>query len=275
MATASAYQATAETYADAVRALFGPSGTTAAERGGPMAIASEDLVGRAETVLQQSEQLNEAAIARVAEQNVMMQASTPADRMQAVRAYTQASTQLLAKALTDLQVASLLAQTAQDEEIGGVTGRDAFVERGGADRVGIEENLRVLLDEDMLRVVQVERGSDVPQNVPAARQTLIQSVDDAMLRLVEQAATSSELAVAGLLARLYPFDGQKMNGRVRSSHLIRTRKGVTCGTCHWRLYTCCDNSKRSFRNESGTGPKFCLSVPSWHRASVPSRVPCA
>src|SRR4051794_37722631 len=31
-------------------------------------------------------------------------------------------------------------------------------------------------------------------------------------------------------ARLYPFDGQNMNGRVRSSHLIRTRKGVTCGT---------------------------------------------
>lgn len=76
-------------------------------------------------------------------------------------------------------------------------------------------------------------------------------------------------------ARLYPFDRQKMNGRVRSSHLLRSRKGVTCGTCRWRLYMCCDSLKWPSRSEFGTMPKSSSSVLSLLLASAPSLVPCA
>ena len=104
MDTRRSYRETAQGYAEGVRGLFTPAPAAVAERGAAALTAGEDLAERAERLAAQSGDLTQAALARLlgpgADDRVL------------------ATTELLAKALSDLQVSTLLYQAALDEEGG-------------------------------------------------------------------------------------------------------------------------------------------------------------
>jgi hypothetical protein len=181
----STYQAAAQAYADGVRVLFAPSGAPTGERGGRGPASPEDLAGQAERLAPLSAELTQAASARL----------TDADP--AVRA--QASTQLLAKALTDLEIGLYLLQAAEDEEhrIAWAGGPGTERSRGG---VGATvERLDLLLGEGEAVPAAVERGEQLPRNVRAARVMLSDAIADALDLISEQASKTGQAALSGLL----------------------------------------------------------------------------
>jgi len=96
------YEKTAEAYAQGVRGLFAPAPTKAADRGVPVILAAQDLASQAEQLAPISSDLTQAALVRLASDDPRVRA--------------QASTDLLAKALADLEVSQLLFQEAVREE---------------------------------------------------------------------------------------------------------------------------------------------------------------
>ena len=100
MNSTTAFETAAQAYADGVQVLFARSGEPAGERGGTGPVDYEDLAEQAEKLAPVSAQYNEAAAERVADTSVSLEAATG----------------LLAKALTDLEVAQYLLTAAEDQE---------------------------------------------------------------------------------------------------------------------------------------------------------------
>ena len=144
-----------------------------------------DLVAQAESLAPLSADLTQAAAVRLADDDP------------AVRA--QASTSLLAKALTDLEVSLYLLQAAEDEEDGIAWQAGAGPERGGAGLGGIEERLRLLLGEVEGGPAAVERGGEGPRDVATARVELSNSVTDALDLISQRASQTGQAALGGLL----------------------------------------------------------------------------
>ena len=92
----------AAAYADGVRVLFAPSGVPTGERGGTGPVSYEDLTTQAEQLAPVSEQLIREAEAQLGDEDPI--------------ARIQASTSLMAKAFTDLQVSAYLLQAAMEQE---------------------------------------------------------------------------------------------------------------------------------------------------------------
>ena len=140
MDTRHSYRETAQGYAEGVRGLFTPAPAAVAERGTAALTAGEDLAARAERLAVQSGDLTQAALARLlgpgADDRVL------------------ATTELLAKALSDLQVSTLLYQAALDEE-GGQTptalATNRGAERGSAVPSALEYYLGILAPRDRAR----------------------------------------------------------------------------------------------------------------------------
>jgi hypothetical protein len=181
----STYQATAQAYADGVRVLFAPSGAPTGERGGWGPASPGELAEQAERLAPLSAELTQAASARL----------TDADP--AVRA--RASTQLLAKALTDLEIGLYLLQAAEDEEhrIAWVGGPGTERSRGGLGAT--VERLDLLLGEGEAVPAAVERGEQPPRNVRAARVVLSDAIVDALDLVSERASKTGQAALSGLL----------------------------------------------------------------------------
>jgi hypothetical protein len=179
------YVVAAQAYADGVRVLFAPSGTPTGERGGRGPAAPEELAGQAEKLAPLSAELTEAAAARLAD----------ADR--AVRA--QASSGLLAKALTDLEISLRLLQAAEDEEEGILWAGEPGAERSAGGLQSTEEHLRILLGEAGPALAPVERGEGTPRDVPTARVMLSASITDALDLISERAGKTGQAALGGLL----------------------------------------------------------------------------
>jgi hypothetical protein len=181
----STYQAAALAYADGVRVLFAPSGAPTGERGGWGPASPGELADQAERLAPLSAELTQAASARL----------TDADP--AVRA--RASTQLLAKALTDLEIGLYLLQAAEDEEhrIAWVGGPGTERSRGGLGATF--ERLDLLLGEGEAIPAAVERGEQVPRNVRAARVMLSDAIADALDLISERASKTGQAALSGLL----------------------------------------------------------------------------
>ena len=102
MDTRRSYAKTAEAYAQGVRGLFTPAPIKAADRGIAAMTAAQDLAARAEELAPISSDLTQAAVIRLASEDPLVR--------------TQASTDLLAKALSDLEVSHLLYQEAVKAE---------------------------------------------------------------------------------------------------------------------------------------------------------------
>ena len=181
----STYQAAALAYADGVRVLFAPSGAPTGERGGWGPASPEELADQAERLAPLSAELTQAASARLA------------DADPAVRA--QASTQLLAKALTDLEIGLYLLQAAEDEEhrIAWAGGPGTERSRGGLGAT--VERLDLLLGEGEAVPAPVERGEQPPRNVRAARVMLSDAIVDALDLISERASKTGQAALSGLL----------------------------------------------------------------------------
>jgi hypothetical protein len=179
------YVAAAQAYADGVRVLFAPSGAPTGERGRWGPASPGELVEQAEQLAPLSAELTQAASARLA------------DADPAVRA--QASTQLLAKALTDLEIGLYLLQAAEDEEyrIAWAGGPGTERSRGGLGATA--ERLDLLLGEGEAVPAAVERGEQVPRNVRAARVMLSDAIVDALDLISGRASKTGQAALSGLL----------------------------------------------------------------------------
>jgi hypothetical protein len=181
----STYQATALAYADGVRVLFAPSGAPTGERGGWGPASPGELAEQAEQLAPLSAELTQAASARL----------TDADP--AVRA--QASTQLLAKALTDLEIGLYLLQAAEDEEYQVAWAGGPGTERSRGGLGATVERLDLLLGEGEAVPAPVERGEQPPRNVRAARVVLSDAIVDALDLISERASKTGQAALSGLL----------------------------------------------------------------------------
>lgn len=185
MNTTESYQAAAHAYADGVRVVFGPSGVPTGERGGRGPTSFAELTEQAERLSPLSAQLTEAASAQLAD-------PAPSARL-------QASIGLLAKALTDLEISAYLLQAAMDEE-----DETAWVGGEGSERSwgglgATEERLKFLLGEVESGLEAIERGKKPPSNIPVARVTLSNSIEDAMDLISERASKTGQAALGGLL----------------------------------------------------------------------------
>src|SRR5947209_3875844 len=104
MQNLTSYQTLAQAYDDGVRGLFAARSAPTVERGERKPAAPQELADRAAQLSPVSANLTQAAADLLADTNPDVS--------------IQASTRLLAKALTDLQVSAYLLQAAQDEESG-------------------------------------------------------------------------------------------------------------------------------------------------------------
>lgn len=167
-------------YAAGVRALLAPPTPLLAARGRRL---PAELVGPAAALMPLSADLTRALSAGLA-------ATDPAAR-------TAASTQLLAKALTDLQVSVYLLDAASDAAATAV-GR-AFDEAVGFAPEEIEESLALLLGEGRAGVRDA-RALAPAADLPSAREQLA-ALATATLSLIEtRAAKTGQTALSGLLA---------------------------------------------------------------------------
>ena len=185
MDTQSDYAQVAQAYADNVRAIFTPHAASTGERGGGGTVAYDELADRAEQLSPISARLTEAAARE-------LDAANPDTR-------AQASTRLLAKALTDLQVSVHLLEAAEDEEAGIQPSAGGGPERGISRAGSVEEQLDILLGTAEDRRSPERSGERAPANIEVARLELTNNIQDTMALISDRAARAGQAAFGGLL----------------------------------------------------------------------------
>ena len=182
--TTSGYLRAAQNYADGVQVLFAPTAKTRAERGGMPATPDSDLGPRAEKLLLASEELTTQAQSRLT-------TTDDADEM------TEASTQLLAKAVTDLTISvHLFEAAAEDDE------KTPRAERRGPERslrgsADVEGMLQILVGQT--RATRAVRSVQVPGNIAEARTELVLTIDDSLTLISDRTGTTGKAALSGML----------------------------------------------------------------------------
>jgi hypothetical protein len=185
MSASTRYIQASNAYVEGIRSLFAAAAAPTRERKAGELAPAPDLAQQAEQLIAFSEQLTQAAQAQLD------------DPDEAVRA--QASTRLLAKALTDWEVSAYLLQAAQDEEQGVSSGLANEAESGDS-WLGIsEERLQLLLGEGEVQRQLAQRDEVAPTDLPSARVELSNAVVDALALISERAARTGQSALGGLL----------------------------------------------------------------------------
>ena len=169
-------------YVAGVRSVLTPPAASGGERGAAGLVSSAALAEDAERLDSASHALTSALAADLT-------GPDPAVRV-------EASTRLLAKALTDLEVSAFIYQAAQDEEEGLPGGGEA--ERGGAAGAS-EERLAILLGKSAAPDAGLERGFTPPVDVPSARVELTHQIDDTLALISRRAQGAGQEAISGLL----------------------------------------------------------------------------
>lgn len=180
------YLTIAQTYTAGVRELFAPAGAPTGDRGGAGPASPEALAEKAEKLSTVSATLTTTAAARLT-----------LDDDPVARA--QASTQLLAKAMTDLEISNYLLKAAEDEKAQISWPKSAVQERSVAIRGNLEDFLKIIVEETPAAKEQSDRGGDVPKRVEIVRNQLLQTVDGALLLIPERAGKTGQSAFSGLL----------------------------------------------------------------------------
>jgi hypothetical protein len=189
------YVESALAYADGVRTLFAPSGTSMNEQGGKDRAGRkrsgvqgptsyEDLAKKAEDLSGISDNLGKVIAAQLS-------APDPSVRM-------GGSTRMLAKALTDLEVSAQLLQAAMDEQQKTRFDSSRSAERGVVDLGPAKEYLDILLGEGKGVSRAVERGRK-PASIKEARMLLSTSLDDTLTLICDRANRATQSAIGGLL----------------------------------------------------------------------------
>lgn len=185
MPATNSYLDVARDYADGVRVLFAPSGAPTGERGETGPASPADLAAQAEKLVPVSSKLTAEAA------NRLERAADPFDSV-------QASTQLLAKALTDLSVSAYLLEAAEDEKANIAWAEERAKERGTSDAGGREELLQIVLGEATPTVSTSERSAAQPQDLAAARLVLSQTIEDTLALISERTSKTGEASLAGI-----------------------------------------------------------------------------
>jgi hypothetical protein len=179
------YLAAAQDYAENVRALFSVTGAPTGERG-------EGPPGSPAALADQAEKLAPLSSTLTAEaENRLLTGADPALR-------AEASTQLLAKALTDLTVSAHLLQAALDEEenIPWTEGRAS--ERSVVDVTSTEELLQIVVGEAPGITLSHERSTEKPKDIASARIVLSQTIEDTLALISERTSKTGQAALVGL-----------------------------------------------------------------------------
>jgi len=220
MTTTIDYGEAARAYVDGVRALFAPAVMLTGERGAGGPVLPEDLAEQAEQLSPLSAELTQAAAAQLTEEDPTVRA--------------QASTRLLAKALTDLQISAYLFQAAVDEEEGITPDVVRGAEGTALDLADLEGHLALLLGEVEIQPKAAERGEVRPTDVPTARVELSNAAVDALALISERAARTGQAALTGLLG-MGVADIAKAAGVVG----LDIAKALGYGEKFSRLYNAC------------------------------------
>lgn len=188
MPLSNSYSQAAQAYTRGVRDLFAPAGPVISERGRRSQIAVRSLADRAEQLAPRSAEMTQVATAEL----------TSADPL----ARIQASTGLLAKALTDLEISATLLQAAEQEEGRPVPGRAAGIERGTAVSAldDLEANLRLVLGQEPPAAVRAaERTVVTLASLDDASTRLTQTIEDTLLLIRDRAAATGQSALSGVI----------------------------------------------------------------------------
>jgi len=185
MPATNSYLEVARDYADGVRVLFAPSGAPTGERGESGPASQADLAAQAEKLVPLSSSLTTEAANQLA---------SAADPVSSV----QASTQLLAKALTDLRISAYLLEAAEDEKTNIAWTGDRARERGTSDVGATEELLQIVLGEASSTALTSERSAEQPQDIASARYVLSQTIEDTLAVISERTSKTGQAALAGL-----------------------------------------------------------------------------
>ena len=186
MSSSSAFAEIARAYADGVRVLFAPTGAVAGERGGRGPVSYEDLAVQAEDLAPVSEQFIREAETRLEDGDPM--------------ARIQASTSLLAKAITDLQISVYLLEAAMEQEEEYEFADVETEQQRGLSGLGPDEELLGLITGELQTMTPaVDRGRSTPGSVPDARVQLSNSVDDAVDLISSRAGKVGQSALGGLI----------------------------------------------------------------------------
>jgi flagellin-specific chaperone FliS len=178
------YLQKAKAYADGVKVLFAPSGVERGERGGRGPASPSDLSAQAEKLAATSADLNQVAAAKLSD-------ADPGVR-------SEAAEQLLAKALTDLQVSAYLLESAQDEEEGIAWNPQQGPERSSR-MGGFDTYLEILTAEAKPATTGAERGGPALLDLTQARKRLKDTVDDVLATISERAGDTGKTALTGLM----------------------------------------------------------------------------
>jgi hypothetical protein len=179
------YQSAAESYAQGVRDLFAAAPGAPATRGELAPAPPTDLADRAEALAATSRDLTTAAAAKLAhpDPNVRMEGST----------------QLLAKALTDLQVSAVLFQAAQAEQ-GRLEGtRDLTPTVPVETPRDLDDTLGVLLGTTPVAVESGTRGLEAAPDPASVRNELTNVAGNELTTVRTRAAQTGQAALQGLL----------------------------------------------------------------------------
>jgi hypothetical protein len=181
----SSYQSAAESYAQGVRDLFAAAPGAPATRGELAPAPPTDLADRAAALAATSRDLTTVAAAKLAhpDPNVRIEGST----------------QLLAKALTDLQVSAMLLQAAQAEQ-GSLEGtRDLAPTVPAETPPDLDDTLSVLLGTTPRVVESATRGLEAAPDPAGARNELTNVAGNELTTVRTRAAQTGQAALQGLL----------------------------------------------------------------------------
>ena len=175
----------ARAYVRAVEKLLRVSPATARTRGAFAPDVAADMAEQAEHLSGLSAALTKAAETRLDDPN-------PAVR-------EEASAQLLAKALTDLEISAYLLQAALDEEAAPEFDTGSGLRLWSAGLDSVEPYLRLLLGEAGIWPALAERDEVPPTDISTARVELSNAVTDSLAFISERAVYSGQAALGGLL----------------------------------------------------------------------------
>ena len=181
-----AYTATAQAYVDGVRSLSLPRAATR-ERGGLLApVSYEELANRADQLSSASDSLTTEAARKL---NAAVELKSKAE----------ASTQLLAKVATDLEVGIYLLRAADNEDADVNLAQATRTERGVSSAVVDEQLLKIISGQAASLPARMERGAGLPQDSKRARLMLSETVDNVLLSIRDQASETGKEAFKGVL----------------------------------------------------------------------------
>ncbi|MGB9179860.1 MAG: hypothetical protein WCB68_11500 [Pyrinomonadaceae bacterium] len=196
MDTQESYATLARAYVAEVNALFASPPTQAAERSLRGPSSPVEVAERGEQLLSLSTALQDVVVEKLSSDDPHIN--------------TEGATELLAKAVSDLEVSLYILQVAEDEEAGlGLSAGEGAQRRAGAKpSADLNEPLKILLGEDEDNAVVPERSSRGPRQLEDLRAETHETIELTLFQISERASDAGQRTFEGLLAMGFVELGQ-------------------------------------------------------------------